>query len=136
MEKYRVKKIPINFFEETIYNPNKDQVNSILASLSSASSSDSVEEDLERQMGKLAIKEPEVEPINPPESDWVEAYSNKYQTKYWSNVKTGESVWINPNGFSAGKIKSKKRHTNKKHSNKKTTKKRRSKKNHTNKKHT
>ena len=128
MEKYRVKKIPIIFFEETIYNPNKDEVNSILASLASVSAS--VEEDLQRQMDKLAIKEKE-EPVKPPESDWVEAYSKKYQRKYWSNVKTGESVWTNPNDFSAGKRKSKKRHTNKK-----TSKKRRSKKNHTNKKRT
>ena len=129
MEKYKVKKIPINFFEETIYNPNKDEVNRILESLYSTSAS--VEEDLERQMSKLSIKKPELEPVKPPESDWIEAFSNKYQRKYWSNVKTGKSVWTNPNDFSAGKRKSNKRHTNKK-----TTKKRRTKKNRTNKKRT
>jgi hypothetical protein len=34
--KFKIRKIPIFFFEKTIYNPNKEQVNSIMLSLSSS----------------------------------------------------------------------------------------------------
>jgi hypothetical protein len=120
MEKYRVKKIPINFFEETIYNPNKEKVNAILSSLSSE------EEGLLEQMSKLAIKEEE--PIKQvEESDWVEGFSNKYQQKYWSNKKTGQSVWEKPKELSGGKKRrTKKRNSKKRVTKKRTTNKRRS----------
>lgn len=124
MEKYRVKKIPINFFEETIYNPNKEQVNSIISSLSP-------KEGLVEQMGNLAIKEEEEakkaeEPIKEEEeSDWIEAFSNKYQQKYWSNKKTGQSVWEKPKELSGGKRRSKKRRSKKRRSKKRRSNKRR-----------
>lgn len=108
-EKYRVRKIPINFFQETIYNPNKEQVNAILLSLSHEKTSDT-------QMKELAVKE---------ESDWVEGFSSKYQHPYWSNKKTGESVWEKPKELSGGKRKkrTKKRGRKKRRTNKKRTKK-------------
>lgn len=172
MEKYRVKKIPITFFEKTIYNPRKEQVNSIMSSLSSVSPLGLVEqigdlsikeaqlqkveaqvEKVEAQLQKveaqvekveeMGIKEEQVQKVEEQvqkveaqvkqveeqvkqESDWVEAFSNKYQQIYWSNKKTRESVWEKPKELYGGKIRTNKRRSNKRRTNKRRTNKRRS----------
>jgi lipopolysaccharide biosynthesis glycosyltransferase len=120
-EKYKVKKIPINFFEETIYEPNKERVNAILSSLSDTG--------LETVFTKMAVND---KSDTVKESDWVEGFSKKHQRPYWANKKTGKSVWEKPSELLGGKMRRRtnkrnrrsKKRTNKRRTNNKKTNKR------------
>lgn len=81
MSKYRVRKIPIIHFENTIYEPNKEKVNQIL-------------ENLNKPLKEVSKK-----------SDWIEGFSKTHQRPYWSNKKTGKSVWTKPEELIGGKKK-------------------------------
>ena len=139
-EKYKVKKIPINFFEETIYEPHKDHVNGILASLTEQSNTKASEDDtgLETVFTKMNVNEVEpdksattdvepvatltVEPIKPKKSYWVEGFSKTHNRPYWTHKKTKKSVWEKPEDYFGGK---KRKTKGQRKQNKKTTNKRR-----------
>jgi lipopolysaccharide biosynthesis glycosyltransferase len=115
--KYRVRKLPIMHFENTIYEPYKAQVNQILDNLQNQSKTQT------QSVTSVATKE-----VGAKKSDWVEGFSKTHQRPYWSNKKTKESVWTKPKELMGGK---KRRRTIKKNSNKK----RNGKKRRTNKKY-
>jgi hypothetical protein len=91
MSKYRVRKIPILHFEKTIYEPYKNEVNTIL---------DRITNSRTNTIPSASIPA--------PKSDWVEGFSNTYKRPYWSNKKTGKSVWEKPKELSGGKKSRKK----------------------------
>jgi len=82
-KKYSVKRIPIEHFEETVYEPNNAMVYNIL--------------ERTKEPPKELTKEP------PKKSNWTEAFSEKYKRPYWFNKETGESVWVKPAELSGGK---------------------------------
>lgn len=109
--KYRVRKLPIIYFENTIYEPYKDRVNEILDNLTA----DAI---ITEGMSKLSVA-----PVA-QKTDWVEHMSKTHNRPYWYNTKTNQSVWVKPSELLGGKRK----RTNKpkyiKKNNKKKTKKR------------
>ncbi len=147
-EKYRVRKIPILFFEDRIYNPHKDEVNRILNSLSNQtpinanttavwteyfSKTHNKPYWANKETGKKVWTKPVEEmasvphPSAPPsklKSDWVEKVSKTHNRPYWSNVVTGERVWEKPAELLGGKkrkrrtINKRKQRTNKRTANK------------------
>jgi lipopolysaccharide biosynthesis glycosyltransferase len=104
--KYRVRKIPIMHFENTIYEPYKVQVNQILQNKNQIQP---------QVVTSVATKEVGAKEVEKKKSDWVEAFSKTHQRPYWSNKKTGQSVWTKPKELMGGK---KRRRTIKKHSKK------------------
>uniref|UniRef100_A0A6C0ITG1 WW domain-containing protein n=1 Tax=viral metagenome TaxID=1070528 RepID=A0A6C0ITG1_9ZZZZ len=106
MSKYRLKKLPIMYFESTIYEPNKKRVNEILANLNKPQT---------QTQAQIPIKE-----VGSKKSDWVEAFSKTHNRPYWSNKVTKESVWKKPNELLGGK-KTKRKQPNKKRKNTKQT---------------
>lgn len=92
--KYRVRKIPIMHFEDTIYEPYKAQVNQIL-------------DNLQTQTKSIPTKEVGTKEMGSKKSDWVEAFSKTHQRPYWSNKKTGKSVWVKPEELMGGKKRTK-----------------------------
>jgi lipopolysaccharide biosynthesis glycosyltransferase len=93
--KYRVRKIPILHFEDTIYEPYKEQVNAILDKLQNQSKTQGVT--------SVETKEVGTKEVGSKKSDWVEAFSKTHQRPYWSNKKTGQSVWTKPKELMGGK---------------------------------
>jgi hypothetical protein len=85
MNKYRVKKLPIEHFEKTIYNPYKERVNIILENINNPR------------------PEPIIKNIKPSKSEWIEGFSKTHQRPYWSNTTTGKSVWEKPKEMLGGK---------------------------------
>jgi len=65
--KYRIKRIPLLHFKTSVYEPYHEEVDTILSRISGD---------------------------KPSEDEWIEVYTNTYDTNYWYNKKTGESVWI------------------------------------------
>jgi len=81
MSKYRVRKIPILNFEDTIYEPNKERVNKIMNDISNPSPK----------------KREREEPI------WTEHMSKTHNKPYWYNRVTKKSVWTKPDELKGGK---------------------------------
>jgi len=79
MTKYRVRKIPIFHFRDTVYKNNKDEINAILDSLTSASTSASASA------------------ASAFENEWEEVMSKSKGKPYWVNKITRETTWTNPN---------------------------------------
>lgn len=67
--KYKIKLLPIMHFKNTIYDHYHSEVEAILS----------------RVEGNKQI-----------DDDWIEVYTNTYDTNYWYNRVTGESVWTKP----------------------------------------
>jgi thiol-disulfide isomerase/thioredoxin len=113
MTKYRVRKIPIFHFRDTVYKNNKDKINDILDLLSSsasASASAATENEWEEVMSKSKGKPYWVNKItkettwtNPNNSkpavvsEWEEVMSKSKGKPYWVNKITKETTWTNPN---------------------------------------
>lgn len=103
MSKYRVRKIPILHFEDTIYEPNKERVNKIM-------------NDINNPTPKKRERE---EPI------WTEHMSKTHNKPYWYNRVTKKSVWTKPDELKGGKKRKrtiKKRRQNKNKNTKKVRK--------------
>ena len=86
--KYRVKKLAIYHFRDTVYNPHHLHVNAILRKLESDKSvaTSVVSASLSTHKSK---PEDKLEPVD----EWVESYSNTHKRPYWYNVKTKETSW-------------------------------------------
>jgi len=67
--KYRIKFIPILHFKNTIYPDSRDEVDAILSKVS----------------GDKQVND-----------EWIQVYTGTYDTNYWYNKKTGDSVWVKP----------------------------------------
>lgn len=96
--KYRVRKIPIMHFEETIYEPYKAEVNAIL---------DKLQNQEQTSIQSMTTKEVGINKMKQKKSDWVEGFSKTHQRPYWKNKITKESVWVKPEELTGGKKKSK-----------------------------
>ena len=103
MTKYRVRKIPIFHFRDTVYKNNKDKINAILDSLTSTSAAASV------ATASAATTE----------NEWEEIMSKSKGKPYWVNKLTKETTWTNPNDAKGGK-KTKKNKKNKRNKRNKT----------------
>jgi hypothetical protein len=88
MKKYAVKKIPIEFFENTIYNIYKTAVNQIVNHLS----------DYTKNAKKQFVKQQILNDAPPFNDIWIERYSQEKNCPYWYNPFTGDSTWTIPSG--------------------------------------
>ncbi len=85
-KKYVVKRKPIEFFEKTIYEPYKNEVNAIIQNLSTKTKAKATNTNANTNISKK----------NP----WIQEYSSKYNTKYWCNTNTLQSSWEKPSELS------------------------------------
>ena len=88
MKKYNIKKIPIEFFEQTIYNPHKTEVNHILEHL----------QDYMKDAKKQYQKQKAKNEMAPYKDIWIEQHSEEMKCPYWYNPFTGKTTWKIPTG--------------------------------------
>ena len=113
--KYRIKKLAIYHFRDTVFNPHHSHVNAILdkvesskgisSSTSSASSTKPIPKEKEEPEPVIA-RMPEIRSIvgvrelsgedsssKDNTDEWIESYSKTHNRPYWYNVKTKETSW-------------------------------------------
>lgn len=90
MKKYRVKKIPIEFFKTEEYIPNKEKVEFILENLN----------DKDTNTINLFYKHFNVK--KDYHDTWVELFSVEHNCPYWYNPFTGDNTWKNPGNKKGG----------------------------------
>ncbi len=86
MEKYRVRKIPILFFEKTVYNFNSQAVDNIMNNL------DVYKKDARKKFYNDLNRDKNMEYKNV----WIEQRSEQMGCPYWYNPFTGETTWTKP----------------------------------------
>lgn len=87
--KYRVKKLAIYQFRDTVYTPHHLQVNAILKKVESGKNMETIV----AKTSALTIHSKKEEEKLEPTDEWIESYSNTHKRPYWYNPKTKETSW-------------------------------------------
>ena len=120
-EKYKIKKIPVHYFNDTVYKVYSNEVNDALKACTNAP-----------LPAPAAVSAAAASVIPPPppipalitesEPKWIVQKSTKHNRDYWFNTITGQSVWEEPEEIKKRRIggRTKRRYYRKRRNQRKT----------------